>query len=166
MKITQKKVTELIPYVNNSRTHSDEQVAQIAASIKEFGWTNPILVDGSNGIIAGHGRLLAARKLGFKEVPTIELADLTDTQRKAYIIADNKLALNADWDKEILSIELGTLQGVNFNIDLLGFDAIELSDLFDEQIKVPESSSEEIDIDEYNMNCKCPKCGFEFDAKA
>jgi len=166
MKITQKKVTELIPYVNNSRTHSDEQVAQIAASIKEFGWTNPILVDGSNGIIAGHGRLLAARKLGFKEVPTIELADLTDTQRKAYIIADNKLALNADWDKEILSIELGTLQGINFNIDLLGFDAIELSDLFDEQIKVPESSSEEIDIDEYNMNCKCPKCGFEFDAKA
>lgn len=165
MKITQKKVTELIPYVNNSRTHSDEQVAQIAASIKEFGWTNPILVDGSNGIIAGHGRLMAARKLGYKEVPTIELADLTDIQRKAYIIADNKLALNAEWDKEILSIELGTLQGVNFNIDLLGFDAIELSDLFDEQIKVPESSSEEIDIDEYNMNCKCPKCGFEFDAK-
>ena len=165
MKITQKKITELIPYVNNSRTHSDEQVAQIAASIKEFGWTNPILVDGSNGIIAGHGRLLAARKLGFKEVPTIELADLTDIQRKAYIIADNKLALNAEWDKEILSIELGTLQGVNFNIDLLGFDVIELSDLFDEQIKVPESSSEEIDIDEYNMNCKCPKCGFEFNAK-
>jgi ParB-like chromosome segregation protein Spo0J len=165
VKITQKKVTELIPYVNNSRTHSDEQVAQIAASIKEFGWTNPILVDGQNGIIAGHGRLLAARKLGHKEVPTIELADLTDTQKKAYIIADNKLALNADWDKEILSIELGTLQGDNFNIDLLGFDAIELSDLFDEQIKIPESSSEEIDIDEYNMNCKCPKCGFEFDAK-
>jgi ParB-like chromosome segregation protein Spo0J len=165
VKITQKKVTELIPYVNNSRTHSDEQVAQIAASIKEFGWTNPILVDGSNGIIAGHGRLLAARKLGYKEVPTIELADLTETQKKAYIIADNKLALNADWDKEILSIELGTLQGDNFNIDLLGFDAIELSDLFDEQIKIPESSSEEIDIDEYNMNCKCPKCGFEFDAK-
>jgi ParB family transcriptional regulator, chromosome partitioning protein len=165
VKITQKKVTELIPYVNNSRTHSDEQVAQIAASIKEFGWTNPILVDGSNGIIAGHGRLLAARKLGYKEVPTIELADLTDIQKKAYIIADNKLALNADWNKEILSIELGTLQGGNFNIDLLGFDAIELSDLFDEQIKIPESSSEEIDIDEYNMNCKCPKCGFEFDAK-
>ena len=92
MKITQKKVTELIPYVNNSRTHSDEQVAQIAASIKEFGWTNPILVDGANGIIAGHGRLLAARKLGFKEVPTIELAGLSENQKKAYIIADNKLA--------------------------------------------------------------------------
>jgi ParB-like chromosome segregation protein Spo0J len=106
MKITQKKVDSLIPYINNSRTHSDEQVAQIAGSIKEFGWTNPILVDGANGIIAGHGRLLAARKLGYKEVPTIELADLTETQKKAYIIADNRLALNAGWDNELLTIEL------------------------------------------------------------
>ena len=165
MKIIQKKVTELIPYVNNSRTHSDEQVAQIAASIKEFGWTNPILVDGQNGIIAGHGRLMAARKLGYKDVPTIELSELTEIQRKAYIIADNKLALNADWNNEILSLELGSLQNVNFNIELLGFDAIELSDLFDEQIKESKSSAEEIDPDEYDMNCKCPKCGFEFDAK-
>lgn len=165
MKITQKKVTELIPYVNNSRTHSDEQVAQIAASIKEFGWTNPILIDGQNGIIAGHGRLMAARKLGYKDVPTIELSELTEIQRKAYIIADNKLALNADWNNEILSLELGSLQNVNFNIELLGFDAIELSDLFDEQIKESKSSAEEIDPDEYDMNCKCPKCGFEFDAK-
>ena len=165
MKITQKKVDNLIPYINNSRTHSDEQVAQRAASIKEFGWTNPILVDGDNSIIAGHGRLLAARKLGYKEVPTIELADLTETQKKAYIIADNKLALNAGWDNEILSIELGSLQSANFNIELLGFDAIELSDLFDEQIKELKSNTEEIDPDEYDMNCKCPKCGFEFDAK-
>jgi ParB-like chromosome segregation protein Spo0J len=165
MKITQKKVESLIPYINNSRTHSDEQVAQIAASIKEFGWTNPILVDGDNSIIAGHGRLLAARKLGYKEVPTIELADLTETQKKAYIIADNKLALNAGWDNEILSIELGSLQNANFDIELLGFDAIELSDLFDEQIKELKSNTEEIDPDEYDMNCKCPKCGFEFDAK-
>ena len=165
MKITQKKVESLIPYINNSRTHSDEQVAQIAASIKEFGWTNPILVDGANGIIAGHGRLLAARKLGYKEVPTIELKDLTETQKKAYIIADNRLALNAGWDNEILSIELGSLQSANFNIELLGFDAIELSDLFDEQIKELKSNTEEIDPDEYDMNCKCPKCGFEFDAK-
>jgi ParB-like chromosome segregation protein Spo0J len=165
MKITQKKVDSLIPYINNSRTHSDEQVAQIAASIKEFGWTNPILVDGDNSIIAGHGRLLAARKLGYKEVPTIELADLTETQKKAYIIADNKLALNASWDNEILSIELGSLQSANFDIELLGFDAIELSDLFEEQIKELKSNTEEIDPDEYDMNCKCPKCGFEFDAK-
>jgi len=126
VKITQKKVTELIPYVKNSRTHSDEQVAQIAASIKEFGWTNPILVDGSNGIIAGHGRLMAARKLGFKEVPTIELADLTETQKKAYIIADNRLALNAGWDNEMLMLELKDLTEADFSLDLLGFDKDEL----------------------------------------
>jgi len=134
MKITQKKVTELIPYVNNSRTHSDEQVAQIAASIKEFGWTNPILVDGSNGIIAGHGRLLAARKLGFKEVPTIELADLTDTQRKAYIIADNRLALNAGWDNEMLTIELNDLLADGFALEMLGFDPKELNALLEPEV--------------------------------
>jgi DNA modification methylase len=131
VKITQKLVTELIPYVKNSRTHSDEQVAQIAASIKEFGWTNPILVDGSNGIIAGHGRLMAARKLGFKEVPTIELADLTETQKKAYIIADNRLALNAGWDNEMLTIELNDLLADGFALEILGFDIKELGALLE-----------------------------------
>jgi DNA modification methylase len=131
LKITQKKVTELIPYVKNSRTHSDEQVAQIAASIKEFGWTNPILVDGSNGIIAGHGRLMAARKLGYTEVPTIELADLTETQKKAYIIADNRLALNAGWDNEMLTIELNDLLADGFALEILGFDPKELDALLD-----------------------------------
>jgi ParB-like chromosome segregation protein Spo0J len=126
VKITQKKVTELIPYVNNSRTHSDEQVAQIAASIKEFGWTNPILIDGENGIIAGHGRLMAARKLGHTEVPTIELKDLTETQKKAYIIADNKLALNAGWDNELLMIELEGILADGFELELMGFDPSEL----------------------------------------
>lgn len=123
MKIVQKPVDKLIPYINNSRTHSDEQVAQIAASIKEFGWTNPILVDGENGIIAGHGRLMAARKLGYTEVPTIELKDLTETQRKAYIIADNRLALNAGWDNEMLTIELNDLLADGFALEMLGFDA-------------------------------------------
>jgi len=123
MKIVQKPVDKLIPYVKNSRTHSDEQVAQIAASIKEFGWTNPILVDGENGIIAGHGRLMAARKLGYTEVPTIELKDLTETQRKAYIIADNRLALNAGWDNEMLTIELNDLLADGFALEMLGFDA-------------------------------------------
>lgn len=132
MKITQKKVDSLIPYVKNSRTHSDAQVAQIAASIKEFGWTNPILVDGDNGIIAGHGRLLAARKLGYKEVPTIELADLTETQKRAYIIADNRLALNAGWDNEMLTIELNDLLADGFALELLGFDADELEKLLDD----------------------------------
>ena len=102
-------VEELIPYARNARTHSDEQVAQIAASIREFGFTNPILVDGENGIIAGHGRLLAARKLGMAEVPVIELAGMSEAQKRAYIIADNKLALNAGWDTEMLTIEFGDL---------------------------------------------------------
>ena len=101
IKIQYKKIDELIPYINNSRTHSPEQVAQIASSIKEFGFTNPILLDSQNGIIAGHGRLQAARMLELQEVPTIELSDLTEIQKKAYIIADNKLALNANWDNEL-----------------------------------------------------------------
>ena len=134
MKITQKKVDSLIPYVKNSRTHSDAQVAQIAASIKEFGWTNPILVDGDNGIIAGHGRLMAARKLGYKEVPTIELADLTETQKRAYIIADNRLALNAGWDNEMLTIELNDLLADGFALELLGFDPKELNALLEPEI--------------------------------
>ena len=129
MQITQKLVTELIPYVKNSRTHSDEQVAQIAASIKEFGWTNPILVDGDNGIIAGHGRLMAARKLGYKEVPTIELADLTETQKKAYIIADNRLALNAGWDNEMLKLEFDQLAELGFDLELTGFSFDEIEAL-------------------------------------
>jgi len=134
VKITQKLVTELIPYVKNSRTHSDEQVAQIAASIKEFGWTNPILIDGANGIIAGHGRLMAARKLGHKEVPTIELKDLTETQKKAYIIADNRLALNAGWDNEMLTIELNDLLADGFALDILGFDPKEIAALLEPEV--------------------------------
>src|SRR4029078_2428501 len=100
----------LIPYARNARTHSDEQVAQIAAYIREFGFTNPILVDGEQGVIAGHGRLLAARKLGMTEGPTIELSHLPPAQKRAYVLADNRLALNAGWDEEMLRIELGDLQ--------------------------------------------------------
>jgi hypothetical protein len=129
MKIEQRPVAGLIPYVNNSRKHSDEQVAQIAASIKEFGWTNPILVDGANGIIAGHGRLMAARKLGMEAVPVIELAHLSKPQRKALIIADNKLAMNAEWDNDLLMLELGELLDGGFNLDLLGFGKDELDAL-------------------------------------
>lgn len=136
MKITQRKVEELIPYARNSRTHSDAQIAQIAASIKEFGWTNPILVDGENGIIAGHGRLMAARKLGHTEVPVIELKDMTETQKKAYIIADNQLAMNSGWDTSMLSLELADLQADGFDLDLIGFDPKELNKLLEpEQIE-------------------------------
>lgn len=127
MKIEQRKVELLIPYINNSRKHSDEQVAQIAASIKEFGWTNPILVDGDNGIIAGHGRLMAARKLGMDKIPVIELAHLSEPQRKALILADNKLALNASWDYELLKLEIEDLKEFNYDLELTGFDSSELN---------------------------------------
>ena len=121
-----RKVEELIPYARKARTHSDAQVAQIAASIREFGWTNPILLDGQSGIIAGHGRLLAARKLGVSEVPCIELSGLTETQRKAYILADNKLAMNAGWDDEMLRLELGDLAAMDFDMSLVGFSDEEM----------------------------------------
>ena len=126
MQIEQIQLATLIPYINNSRTHSDEQVAQIAASIKEFGFNNPILVDKDSGIIAGHGRLQAARKLGLTEVPCVRLEHLTETQRKAYIIADNRLALNAGWDNELLRLELNELDG-NIDLSLLGFTVPELT---------------------------------------
>ena len=146
MKITQTPVDKLIPYVNNSRKHSDEQVAQIAASIKEFGWTNPILVDGTNGIIAGHGRLMAARKLGMTEVPVIELSHLSDTQRKALIIADNKLAMNAEWDNDLLTIELNDLLADDFALEILGFDKDELAALLEPE--VVEGLTDEDDVPE------------------
>jgi len=128
MKIQEVAVNKLIPYAKNSRTHSPEQVGQIAASIKEFGFRNPILVDGV-GIIAGHGRLLAAQKLGLDQVPTIDCSDMTDSQKKAYIIADNKLALNAGWDNAMLTIELKDLEDEGFDLTLTGFDDKELDAL-------------------------------------
>jgi len=149
VKITQKQVTELIPYVNNSRKHSDKQVAQIAASIKEFGWTNPILVDGDNGIIAGHGRLMAARKLGMTEVPTIELSELSESQKKAYVIADNNLALNADWDEALLKIELENLKDLSFDLDILAFDDEFLTNLLDENEDDENMYTQKVDIPTY-----------------
>jgi DNA modification methylase len=128
-KIERIAVETLLPYAKNSRTHSDEQVAQIAASIKEFGFNNPILIDKENTIIAGHGRLMAARRVGMADVPCIRLGHLTETQRKAYIIADNRLALNAGWDNELLTIELNDLLEDGFALDILGFDADELKNL-------------------------------------
>lgn len=124
-------VSELIPYVRNARTHSEAQVAQIAASIREFGFLSPILVAEDNTILAGHGRLAAALKLGLKKVPCVKENHLTETQKRAYIIADNKLSLNAGWDNELLAVELSELEGADFNLDLLGFDEAELSSIFD-----------------------------------
>lgn len=136
-------VTDLTPYARNSRTHSDEQVAQVAASIKEFGWTNPILIDENNGIIAGHGRLQAAQRLGESNVPTIVLTGLTDAQKRAYVIADNKLALNAGWDNDMLAVEIADLIEEGFDLDLTGFDGDEVNKLLAESEKVEEGLTDE-----------------------
>jgi DNA modification methylase len=125
-KVERRNVTDLTPYARNSRTHSDAQVAQIAASIKEWGFTNPILIDPDGGIIAGHGRLLAAQRAGIDDVPCIIADGWTDAQKRAYVIADNKLALNAGWDDEMLKVELGELSDLDFDLSLTGFDDDEL----------------------------------------
>lgn len=132
MQIEQIGIATLIPFAKNSRTHSDAQIAQIAASIREFGFTNPVLIDEANGIIAGHGRVLAARKLKLTEVPCIRLAHLTEAQKRAYVIADNKLALNAGWDEAMLKLELADLKALDFDLDLTGFSADEIDALLAE----------------------------------
>lgn len=129
LKVVYRDVSELIPYARNARTHSDEQIERIAASIKEFGWTNPILIDGESGIIAGHGRVLAARKLGLEKVPTIELSGLTEAQKRAYIIADNRLALDAGWDEEMLKLEFAELEKEGFELSKTGFSDEEINEM-------------------------------------
>ena len=129
MQVEQISVERLIPYARNSRTHSDAQVAQIAASIREFGFTNPILIDADGGIIAGHGRVLGARKLGLCDVPCIRLGHMTETQRRAYVIADNRLALDAWWDEELLSLELVELSEAGYDLTMTGFSNDEIEEL-------------------------------------
>ena len=135
MELQYRRAADLIPYANNSRTHSKEQVGQIVESIKEFGFTNPILIDEAGGIIAGHGRLEAANALGMEEVPTITLTGLSEAQKRAYVIADNRLALNAGWDIEALTSELKALQAEDFNLDLIGFDPDELAKMLAEPVE-------------------------------
>ena len=142
-KIEMLKTDTLIPYARNSRTHSEAQVAQIAGSIREFGFTNPVLIDADNGIIAGHGRIMAAHKLGLAEVPCIRLDHLTETQRKAYIIADNKLALNSGWDEEMLGLELADLREADFDLSLIGFSEDELGSFDIQETGMPELSSDD-----------------------
>ena len=122
--IEQRAVAELVPYASNARTHSAAQVAQIAGSIREFGFNNPVLVDGENGIIAGHGRVLAAQKLGLQDVPVIELRHLSEAQKRAYILADNRLAEQAGWDRDLLALELGDLRDLGVEVMELGFEAV------------------------------------------
>ena len=152
LKIEYVATDDLIPYIHNSRTHSEAQVKQIAASIREFGFTNPILIDDEGTIIAGHGRVMAAKVLQLDEVPTITLGALTDAQRKAYVIADNKLALNAGWDTEVLLAEIESLQDLNFDTQLLGFSADELSEMLNiEEPELKEESYAEI----FNIVVEC-----------
>ena len=149
LEVKYRNTDELIPYARNARTHSESQIAQIAASIKEFGFNNPILLDGENGVISGHGRLLAAQKLGLKQVPCIELSHLSETQKKAYILADNKIALNSGWDFDTLSIELEDLKLNDFKIELTGFNLEEIEGLQD-----PLSALDEDDFSNLNTDQK------------
>lgn len=155
-------VADLIPYARNSRTHSEAQVSKIAASIREFGFLNPVIVDGSSGIIAGHGRIMAAQKLGIETVPVIEASHLTDAQRRAYVIADNRLALDAGWDDEMLRVELEDLADADFDLDVLGFDAGELSEAMGLGADFEPGTEEEQGKLDTKTPTICPACAHEF----
>jgi ParB-like chromosome segregation protein Spo0J len=158
--IEQIALKKLIPYARNSRTHSDIQVSQIAASIREFGFTNPVLITENYDILAGHRRVLAAKKLGMDSVPCIKVDHLNEFQRKAYIIADNQLALNSDWNFDMLSVEIDELNDVKFDVSLLAFTNEQLA----EMIGSPEEPVDNgLKADEKEREtCICPKCRFEF----
>ncbi|WP_288319808.1 ParB/Srx family N-terminal domain-containing protein [uncultured Parasutterella sp.] len=145
LKIVYRQVEDLIPYEKNSRTHSEEQIQKVVVSIKEFGWTNPILIDEEQGIIAGHGRLEAAKRLGMKEVPVIELTGLTEAQKRAYIIADNKLALEAGWDEDLLREELDWLTQHDYSAEVTGFDSEDLQSLLSVNLEAAVEESESIE---------------------
>lgn len=158
------ELERLTPYARNSRTHSDAQVAQLAASIREWGWTTPVLVDDAGGIIAGHGRVLAARQLGMATVPVVVAEGWSDAKKRAYVIADNKLALNAGWDEELLALELGELGELGFDLELTGFGEDEIAALtpsFE-----PASEDDQGNLDELAPKVvTCPHCEREFDAR-
>lgn len=147
MEIVYKKINELKPYENNSRTHDESQIKQICESIKEYGWTNPVLIDEKGMIIAGHGRVEGAKKLDIKEVPCIVLSGLTEAQKKAYVIADNKMALNAGWNEELLKTELENLKELDFDLELTGFNIDELDELFKEDEEEQEIVEDDFDIE-------------------
>lgn len=163
-RVERRPVAELLPYARNARTHSDEQVAQIAASIREWGWTTPVLVDETGQIIAGHGRVMAARKLGLAEVPVMVAAGWTEAQRRAYVLADNKLALNAGWDADLLKLELKDLDG--FDLTLTGFSVGEMAAMFDVPNFEPGTEDQQGKLDELAPKMvQCPHCGQEYDLR-
>ena len=147
LNVEYRPVEALIPYARNPRTHNDAQVAKIAASIVEYGWTNPILIDGENGILCGHGRLAAARKLALAEVPVIELEHLTLAQKRAYVIADNRLALDAGWDDAMLALELAELSEAGYELALTGFDDSEIERLLAADVSLGDEADEAQETD-------------------
>lgn len=165
LEIKYKSLSDLLPYARNARTHSEAQVNQIASSIKEFGFNNPILVSTGNDIVAGHGRALAAAKLGLDTVPTIELGHLSDTQRRAYVLADNRLAELSGWDMEMLKTEIAELDEQDFEISMLGFGDYLIDEPITKDQKDITGSQELNEEDFQDFDNKCPKCGFEFDNK-
>lgn len=161
-------VEKLVPYANNARTHSAAQISKLRASIREYGFINPVIIDGNFGIIAGHGRVLAAREEGLAEVPCVLVDYLTEAQKKAYILADNRYAQDAGWDEEMLRIEIEGLQGMDFDVSLTGFRDDEITDLFamkDDEPDNPEGNNKEFDEEEFGdeeFEHDCPRCGFHF----
>ncbi len=179
METTERRLDELIPYLNNSRKHSDEQIAKICSSIREYGFTTPIIIDEENNILAGHGRLEAVKRLGWDKVPCVVLRGLTKAQKKAYVIADNKLALDADWDFATLKLELENLKELDFDLNLTGFDEFELDGILNDDRSLMEPSSPTYDGEEGGEDEEptptptlsearktthvCPNCGCEFE---
>ena len=147
-------ISKLVPYVNNARTHSPEQVMKLRSSLREFGFINPIIIDRDYGIIAGHGRLLAAKEEGITEVPCVFVDYLTEAQKKAYILADNRMAMDAGWDEELLRVEIEALQGEAFDVSLTGFDEKELADLF------KDGSDSDAEDDDYDLSAALEKAAF------
>jgi ParB-like chromosome segregation protein Spo0J len=158
--IEQIPLKKLTPYARNSRVHSEIQVAQLASSIKEFGFTNPVLIDDGNDIIAGHGRVLAATKLGLDTVPCIRLSHLTEYQRRAYVIADNQLALNASWNFDMLSVEIDELNDGKYDISKIGFSTTELAEIIGSPNEIDVNEDEKLISDK--KTTICPKCSHEF----
>lgn len=167
-KVERWDINRLIPYAKNSRTHSDAQVAQIAASIREWGWTTPILVDEAGSIIAGHGRLQAARLLKITEVPVVIASGWSDAKKRAYVIADNKLAMNAGWDEQMLALELTELQGLGFGMDLIGFSKDEIADLMPKDLDDDGANNskytKKIDAPIYQPTGDCPPTAALYDS--
>lgn len=169
MKIELWAIDRVVPYARNPRLN-DEAVATVAASLAEFGWQQPLVVDTNGVLVVGHTRLKAARLLGMAEVPVHVAANLTPAQARAYRIMDNRSGERAQWDTELLALELEDLRLDDFDLDLTGFDAAALDEIMDEAAGVDEgdsteSSAKEINTDDYEMGHRCPRCGFEFDEK-